>query len=324
MRRTKFWAGVDIGGTKIAIVLSRKLPQILSRIEFPTNSKAGPEPALKKIIAGIERILTEQNLSHKDLAGIGVSCGDPLDRVEGVIQEPPNLPGWVNVPIKSLLEERFNVPCKLENDANAGAVAEHRFGAGLGARNLVFLTVGTGLGAGLILENRLYRGSTQSAGEIGHVRLSHRGPIGYGKVGSVEGWASGSGMAQIATKMVFTARKRGRRSSLLMLDRDSAITAKDISVAALQGDSLALQILRVSSRKFGEALAVIVDLINPDCIVTGGIAMRLGDLFLEPARRVLLQEALARPVAGCRIVPAALGERIGDIAALCIAQGFCD
>lgn len=324
MERTKLWAGVDIGGTKTAIVLSSELPQVISRIEFETAPKLGPEPALERIYSSIETSLAAQNLTPRNLAAIGVSCGDPLDRVGGVIQEPPNLPSWVNIPIKALLEERFGVPCKLENDANAGAVAEHRFGAGTGTRNMVFITVGTGLGAGLIIEGQLYHGSTDSAGEVGHIRLTRSGPVGYGKAGSVEGWASGGGMAQVAMRAARSAQKRGQKSLLLPVPEDGSITARDVATAAQQGDPLALQILRHSSQRLGEALAVIVDLINPECIVAGGIAMRLGDLFLEPARRVLHREALARPAAMCRVVPATLGERIGDIAALCIAQGLCD
>jgi glucokinase len=329
MHPLTFWVGVDIGGTKTAVVISHELPEVISRVEFATAPARGPEPALNEIFNGIEQLLAEHDLGPRQLAGIGVSCGDPLDRATGMIQEPPNLPGWVNVPIKSLLEEKFGVPCRLENDANAGAVAEHRFGAGLGARNMVFLTVGTGLGGGLILENRLYHGSTDSAGEIGHVRLTPRGPLGYGKAGSVEGWASGGGMAQVATRMAAAAQKRGRSSRLLPERQnhtitDYSITARDVAAAALQGDPLALEILRVSGRKLGEAMAIIVDLINPECIVAGGIAMRLGDLLLGPARRILNQEALARPAGACRVVPAALGERIGDVAALCVAKGLCE
>lgn len=324
MAPSQFWAGVDIGGTKTAVVISCELPHILSRVEFETAPKLGPEPTLKKIFRGIEHLLVEQNMRPKDFAAIGVSCGDPLNRAAGIIQEPPNLPGWVNIPIVSLLEERFAVPCRLENDANAGAVAEHRFGAGVGTRNMVFITVGTGLGAGLILEGRLYHGSTDSAGEIGHVRLTRRGPVGYGKAGSVEGWASGGGIAQVAMQMASSAQMRVPRSLLLPALRKGSISARDVAAAALKGDPLALRILRRCSQRLGEALAVIVDLINPESIVAGGIAMRLGDLFLEPARRVLLHEALMRPAAACRVVPAMLGERIGDVAALCVAKGLCE
>jgi glucokinase len=244
-----------------------------------------------------------------------------LDRIAGIVQLPPNLPTWVDVPIKSILEKEFHVGCQLENDANAGAVAEHRFGAGRGCQNMVFLTMGTGLGAGIITDGRLYHGASDLAGEIGHVRLTRRGPIGHNKAGSVEGWASGGGLAQVALGNVELARKRGKKTLLAAyLERNKAITARDVGMAAQEGDALARQIIRSTGRRLGEALAILVDILNPERIVIGGLAMRLGETLLAPARAVVQREALAAGV--CQIVPAALGEQIGDIAALCVATGL--
>jgi len=319
----KVWVGVDIGGTKTAVLLSAEPPDVIGRSEFPTNPDAGPEPALEKIRSGILALLAQNGLAPDAIRAIGVSCGSPQDRVAGVIQAPPNLPTWVDVPIKSILETEFRVECRLENDANAGAVAEHRFGAGKGTRNMVFLTMGTGLGAGIIADGRLYHGTTDSAGEIGHVRLTRTGPVGYNKAGSVEGWGSGGGIAQVATRATANARRRDEKSSLAAtLEREGVVTAKDLALAAQQGDRLALRILRNTGHKLGEALAIIVDLVNPERIVIGGIAMRLGDTILEPARRVMRREALPHAAAACEVVTACLGERIGDVAALCVAMGF--
>jgi len=254
---------------------------------------------------------------------MGVSCGGPLDRVQGIIQSPPNLSTWDNVPIKAILEAEFQAECLIENDANAGAVAEHRFGAGKGCQNMVFLTMGTGLGAGVITDGRLYRGTNDLAGEVGHIRLTRTGPIGHNKKGSAEGWASGGGMAQVAQQAVAAAIKKKRQTRLAKLYRAGGpITAKDIGVAAQQGDKVALEVLETTGEKLGEILAILVDLLNPDRVVIGGLAMRLGDLLLAPARRVIQREALELPARTCQVIPAELGESIGDAAALCVAMGI--
>jgi glucokinase len=312
--------GIDIGGTKTAVVVSLKAPTVLDRIEFPTKPANGPEPALRLIKGGIRDLLVRHRLKA---AAIGVSCGGPLDHVKGIIQAPPNLSTWVDVPIKAILQNEFGVTCRVENDANAGAVAEHRFGAGQGCRNMVFLTMGTGLGAGIIADGRLYHGTNDFAGEIGHVRLTRTGPVGYHKAGSVEGWASGGGMPQIAQKAVSAALKRREPTLLASQFRQGrAITARDVAAAAKKGDAVASRILGITARRLGETLAILVDILNPEKIVIGGLAMRLGDTLLEPARQVMRREALPQSAAVCQVVPAALNERIGDVAALCVAMGF--
>jgi glucokinase len=322
-KATKTWIGVDIGGTKTAVVLSSQPPSTLARIEFPTCPEQGPERAINLIKQAIQQVISSSAIDLSTLAGIGVSCGGPLDPVMGVIQSPPNLATWVNVPITSILQCEFFVDCRLENDANAGAVAEHRFGAGRGTRHMIFLTMGTGLGAGIIADGRLYRGASEMAGEIGHVGLTSFGPIGYNKVGSVEGWASGGGMAQVATSEVAAAIKRGEATILSGTFHDNeGLTAKDVADAAQQGDELAKQIIHSTGIRLGEALAILVDILNPERIVIGGLAMRLGDSILGPARLAMQREALAPSAAVCQIVPATLGEQIGDIAAICVAMGF--
>lgn len=314
------WMGVDIGGTKTAVVASADPPQILGRTEFATEPEKGPEPTVTAIIRAIHG-LTATNGGR--IRGIGVSCGSPLDRVAGVIQTPPNLRTWIDVPITAILRNEFGVPCHLENDANAGAVAEFRFGAGRGSRNMLFITMGTGFGAGVITDGRLYHGTTDSAGEIGHVRLTPTGPVGYNKAGSAEGWASGGGIAQVAERMVAAAQKRGGDSELTQfLNNGTPLTARIVADAAKRGDRVARRILRTSAEKLGQALSICVDLFNPDRIVIGGIAMRLGDLVLEPARQVVRREALPHAAAACQITTAALGEQIGDIAAICVAMGL--
>jgi glucokinase len=319
----KLWVGVDIGGTKTAVVLSSSPPAIAARKEFPTLPAEGPERVIHLIKSGVRELLAGRGSNDATLEAMGVSCGSPQDRTAGVIQAPPNLPTWVDVPITTILSSEFRVPCHLENDANAGAVAEHRFGAGQGCHSMVFITMGTGFGAGVITEGRLYHGATDSAGEIGHVRLSRRGPVGYHKAGSVEGWVSGGGMAQVAKLRTEVAMKQGRQTLLApCLSGSGTITARDVAEAAEKGDRLAKEIIRATGRRLGEALAILVDILNPERIVIGGLAMRLGNNLLTPARHVLEREALPQSASVCQIVPAALGEKIGDVAALCVAMGL--
>lgn len=313
------WAGVDIGGTKTAVVLSYAPPEVISRTEFATEPERGPQPAIDRIMTALHEMLGAHAESTCVLQGIGVSCGGPLDRIAGVIQTPPNLPTWIDVPIVAILAREFNCSVSLENDANAGAVAEHRFGAGRGYHHMVFLTMGTGLGAGIIVDDRLYHGANDMAGEIGHVRLTRSGPVGYGKPGSVEGWASGGGMAQVAARALRAAQRAGRETVLLDAFERGRVTAKDVGLAVRAGDPVARQIVAICGRKLGMTMAILADILNPECIVIGGLAMRLGDLLLGPALKSMRAEALDQAFAACSVVPAQLGEKIGDVAALCVA-----
>ncbi|HEV2350173.1 MAG TPA: ROK family protein [Terriglobia bacterium] len=319
----KVWVGIDIGGTKTAVVLSSQLPEVLARAEFATRPVRGPQPALNLIKKAIPDLLAQNGMDVSSIERIGVSCGGPLDRVKGIIQTPPNLATWVDVPIKSILEEEFKVECLVENDANAGAVAEHRFGAGKGFDNIIFLTMGTGLGAGIIAAGKLYRGASDMAGEIGHVRLTRVGPVGHNKAGSVEGWASGGGVMQLAARSVAEAQRKGEKTLLAEHIRTGKpVTAREVGAAARKGDAVAIEILQGTGERLGQTLAILVDILNPSRVVMGGLAMRLGDLLLEPARRALDREALEPAARACQIVPAALGEAIGDVAALCVATGI--
>ena len=319
----KTWIGVDIGGTKTAVVISSEPPAMLERIEFPTLPAQGPERAIELIKQSIHKLIESSGISTAALGGIGVSCGGPLDQAAGVIQAPPNLATWVDVPITSILSDEFGLPCRLENDANAGAVAEHRFGAGQGTNHMIFLTMGTGFGAGIITDGRLLSGARGQAGEIGHVRLTASGPTGYNKDGSVEGWVSGGGIAQVAYREVGAAMRSGEISVLAdELQANGTLTGKDIADAATKGDILAHRLIHSTGLRLGEALAILVDLFNPERIVIGGLAMRLGESLLAPARQVMHREALPASAKICQVVPAALGEQIGDVSAICIAMGL--
>ncbi len=313
----KYTLGVDIGGTKCAVVLGRDrmtenvTDVIVDKKKFPTAVGGSVQAVIDDIIFAAEDLLEQQGASFADLTGIGVSCGGPMDAKHGLILSPPNLPGWDRVPIAEILSSHFGVKTVLQNDANACAVAEWKYGAGKGMQNVVFLTFGTGMGAGLILNGQLYSGACDLAGEVGHIRMNASGPVGYGKEGSFEGYCSGGGIVNLAKLMMDLPD-----SPKTVLSDEETLTAKSISDAAKAGDKLAREVYQVSAIRLGQGLAVLVDLLNPDAIVIGSIYTRDTALFESAVKEVLKKEALPASVAACRILPAALGEHIGDIAAL--------
>ncbi len=286
------YLGADIGGTKIAVVLGNAQAEIIATSRFPTASVADPYQALDGIEGAFRQLLEANGLSVKDVARIGISCGGPLDSRRGLVLSPPNLPGWDESPVCEVLNRKFGLPVRLENDANAAAQAEWAFGAGRGTHHMVFLTCSTGMGAGLILDGRLYHGARDLAGEAGHIRLTDDGPVGYRKAGSFEGWASGAGLFDLT----------GR-------------PAEEIGREALAGDPRALALIKQTGEMLGRGIAIMCDVLNPELVVCGTMAVKLGDLLLEPARHVLAQEALDP----CPVVPAALGADFGNVAALTVA-----
>ncbi|MBR5396885.1 MAG: ROK family protein [Bacteroidales bacterium] len=314
--------GVDIGGTKCAVTLglsdSGNL-QIKDKVAFPTTDVEG---TIRDIKEGIKTVLGRNSLSSGNIAAIGISCGGPLDSREGVIMSPPNLPGWDNIPITRILKDEFGVKAAVHNDANACALAEWQFGAGRGTRNMVFLTFGTGLGAGLILDGKLFAGTNDNAGELGHIRLDAFGPVGYGKAGSFEGFCSGSGIAQLAASMVKERLQMGRKVDWCPDGNLSSITARTVAEAARRGDALAMEVYSVSARYLGKGLSIVIDILNPELIVIGSIYARNEDLLKPLMEEVLSKEALPLANKVCRVVPAALGESIGDYAALSVAANI--
>lgn len=309
--------GIDIGGTKCAVITAEwKDEQItlLKKDRCATDHTVNGEEMLERLFKMADGIL------ERKPDAVGISCGGPLDSVRGVIMSPPNLPKWNNVEAVRLAEEHFDAPVRLQNDANACAVAEWKFGAGRGCRNIVFLTFGTGLGAGLILNGALYDGTNGNAGEVGHVRLANDGPTGYGKVGSFEGFCSGGGIARLGYKMATEAAKSGIRPSYFkdgMKKED--VSAKSIAEAATNGDATAIEVYRTSGRYLGAGLAMLIDILNPECIIIGSIFARSRDLLWDSAKTEIEAEALTESAGCCQVVPAELGEHIGDYAAVATA-----
>lgn len=320
---TEYYLGFDIGGTKCAVVLGMYKDgnmTIADKTLFATQTEKGWEFAVGNIFSAAEKMIAANSLSDKDIVSIGISCGGPLDSKKGVIMSPPNLPGWDNVPITAMCEEKFGVKAYLQNDANACGVAEWQFGAAKGAENAVFLTFGTGLGAGLILGGRLYEGTNGMAGEVGHIRLSQHGPVGYGKEGSFEGFCSGGGIAQLGRTMALEAIQKGESVSFCQgIDSLESITAKSVAEAAKNGDPVAKKVYEVCGEYLGRGLSVIIDILNPEVVVIGSIYERSSELLTESMEREIKKEALSASSSVCRIVPAVLGDSIGDYAALAVA-----
>lgn len=310
-------AGIDIGGTKCAVTIGNikdEAVEIINKIKFKTSEYSNPYDVLERLADELEK------MQREGIEAIGISCGGPLDSKNGVIMSPPNLPGWDNISVKNFFEERFKAKTFLQNDADACAVAEWKFGAAKGLENVIFLTFGTGLGAGLILNGRLYSGTNSMAGEVGHIRLSEFGAVGYGKTGSAEGFCSGGGIAQIGRNKALELLQIGKDCLFCRsYDELNKITAETIARAANSGDLCALEVYRISGRKLGELLSILIDLLNPQMIVVGSVYTRSSHLMQAEMTKVIESETLAVPRKNCIISKAALGDSIGDYAAISAA-----
>lgn len=309
--------GIDIGGTKCAVTLGEKGGDIKEKIRFDTLDC---ESTLKKIFEAVEELGKLGKAS-----AIGISCGGPLSSQTGTILSPPNLPGWDNIEIVKMLEERFGILAAIENDANACAVAEYKYGAGKGTRNMMFCTCGTGFGAGLILDGKLYRGTCDMAGEVGHIRLADHGPVGFGKAGSMEGFCSGGGIAQIGRFKAIEKLQCGEKTAYCESREDlDSITAKKIAECAYNGDELSKEVYKISGEYLGKGLSLFIDILNPEMIVIGSIYGRAKELLEPYVLEVVEKETIAYSRNVCKIVPAGLGEKIGDYAALAVAESLAE
>ncbi len=314
-----FYLGIDIGGTKCAVVAGDSDFQIFQKTQFDTRTaERNWQGVFEEFFSNIDSLLLKY--PKENLRGIGISCGGPLDSKKGMIYSPPNLPGWDNVPITRIFNERFGVPVSIQNDANACALAEWLMGAGKGTQNMIFLTFGTGMGSGLILNGKLYAGTNDLGGEVGHIRLADDGPVGFGKAGSFEGFCSGGGIAQLAASYVINKLKQGSKVNFCdNIESARKLTAKIVAEAAVAGDADALEIIRISGEYLGRGLSILIDILNPECIVIGSIYARNENLFKPHIERMLAREAIPSAVEVCSIKPALLGDSIGDYAALCVA-----
>jgi glucokinase len=298
--------GIDIGGTKCAVSRLQSDGKVVETARFATMN---PRDTCSRLIEEVGR------LDPGPDPFFGISCGGPLDSVRGIILSPPNLPAWDRIAICDELTRRFGGRAFLMNDANACALAEWQFGAGRGSKSMIFLTAGTGMGAGLIVNERLCEGATGDAGEVGHIRLSNEGPVGFGKAGSFEGFCSGGGIARLARMRL--DGYAGKPPEWAWPGEE--ISTQKIAEAAGRKEPFALSILREAGERFGQALAILIDILNPERIVIGGIFPPCGPLLISSMEEALRRDALPSLLAACAIVPAELGESIGSHGAIAAA-----
>jgi glucokinase len=302
--------GLDIGGTKTACIEGTADGRILQRVEFLTRAQKPFAYVLPEIVQQLETLIANASSAGRTPVALSISVGGPLRIQEGFLINPPHLPGWHNLPLKARLSEAFpSMPVFIEHDGNAGALAEFYFGAGKTRpqlKHLIFLTFGTGIGAGFIVNGQILRGATDTAGEVGHWRLADDGPLGFGKRGSWESFASGAGLVELAAQMF-----PGRWTS------ETPISA--LVRAMVDDDREALQVAEVAGTWMGRGLALLIDALNPQAIVFGSLGVVLGERILAPARKVIAAEALPQAAAACELLPSVLGKHIGDVAALMAA-----
>jgi len=296
--------GFDIGGTKTAVVLGTHTANILLRREFPTNAHLPFDKTFEQIVRNSNSLLEEaEQLGYPKPVSISVSIGGPLDIERGIIYAPIHLPNWDDVPLKELLTKIYGLPVHIEHDGNAGALAELYFGAGKGCRNIIFLTMGTGLGAGIIFNGQIYRGTSDCAGEVGFIRINREENAGASWEGSWESYCSAAGLVRLA-QMRFPQ----------IWNQDTK--AREIIKMALEGDSNACALVAESGSWLGKGLADLVNILNPERIIIGTLGVVLGELLLDPARQEMKQNAIPRAAKVCEIVSSQLGQHIGDVAAL--------
>ena len=307
--------GIDIGGTKLATVVADKNGNLLNKVRKPTNSDKGPEFAIQTLFEMIYKVIHDVELNDQDISGIGVSCGGPLDTKTGIVYSPPNLPGWDAFPLKDRLEDKFNIYTVIENDANASALAEFRFGGGRGYNVALYMTMSTGIGGGIVINGEIFHGANDSAGEVGHQILLPNGPqCGCGKRGCLEALCSGPSIARRAKESV-EINSDSLILSLADNDLDS-IKSEHVIEAAKHCDALAIQLVDVTAYYMGWGIANLVNIINPDIVLLGTIAIAAGDLLLNPIRKTVADLAMTRPMEVVKIMPAELGESLGDMAAI--------
>ncbi|MBI1922908.1 ROK family protein [Candidatus Poribacteria bacterium] len=311
--------GIDIGGTKLATVVADGNGKILQKVRKPTESEKGPQHAVRLLLEMVDETIQLAGLKREDISGIGVSCGGPLDTKTGVVYSPPNLPGWDALPLKELLEAAFHIPTIIENDANAGALAEWRFGGGRGYNYVLYMTMSTGIGGGIVVNGQIYHGANDSAGEVGHQILLPTGPLcGCGKRGCLEALCSGPAIARRAQAAI---REHPQTQLLALADGQiDRVRSEHVLEAARNGDALALSLINETAYYMGWGIANLVNILNPEIVLIGTIAVAAGDLLLDPIRRTVAEMAMQRPAEVVKIMPAELGDSVGDLAAIALVM----
>ena len=309
---------IDIGGTKIISAIISQDGQMLAKERFPTLADEGPQAVIDRMFASIDRLLNQGDMKPSQLHSISIAAAGAIDFEKGVVTESPNLPGWHNIALRDIMQEKYELNTFLVNDASAAALGELRFGAGKGVSNLVLLMLGTGIGGGIIIGGELYTGATGGAGEVGHMTVEANGPrCDCGNIGCLESLASGTAVAKEAIERI----KSGGKSSLVEMVKGKVedITAEKVGVAARSGDPLARDIIDRAAFYLGVGLVSLVNIFNPEMIVLGGGMAKMGDILLEPARKLVRERAFTMLAQAVRIVTAKLGNEAGIYGAAAFA-----
>ena len=312
--------GIDVGGTNVKIALVDGEGKIIYSNSVPTYAQMGYEYTVNNIKQAIRDLMKETNTDAKEIEGIGFDFPGQVDYKTGVVKLAPNIPGWVNVPIAQMIEEEFNIPTRIDNDVRCAALGELKFGAGKGCENFVCITVGTGIGSGLVINGQLVRGTANAAGEIGHIKLQmNGGPIcGCGDTGCLEAFASGPSIVAMAQEYLKGGKSTKFRE---MAGADGEITPYIVAKAAEAGDPVAKRIFEIVGTYIGMGLVSVINLLNPEKVIIGGGVAAAGDLLLDPIRKTIKERAMVVAGNSVEIVPAELGNSAGVIGASMLVEG---
>ncbi len=307
--------GIDVGGTNVKIALVDKIGKIIYSNSVPTYAKMGYEYTVNNIKQAIKDLMKETNTTAKDIDGIGFDFPGQVDYKTGVVKLAPNIPGWVNVPIAQMIEEEFHIPTRIDNDVRCAALGEMKFGAGQGCENFVCITVGTGIGSGLVVNGQLVRGASNAAGEIGHIKLQMKDGLicGCGDTGCLEAYASGPSIVAMAQDYIKGGKSTKFRE--MAAAEGGEITPYMVAKAAEAGDPVAKRIFAIVGEYIGIGLTSVINLLNPEKVIIGGGVAEAGDLLLDPIRKTIKERAMVVAGSAVEIVPAQLGNSAGVIGA---------
>jgi glucokinase len=323
--------GIDLGGTQVRAAVLRGAT-LLSRVGEMTGENPTPERVIPRIFHLIQQALDEAHVSLEQIAGIGIAAPGPLDSRTGIVYAPPNLPDWKHVRLRALFEERFKLPVFVENDANAAGLGEYLFGAGQGSENMVYMTISTGIGGGVITDGRIIEGASGTGGELGHMTIDWHGErCNCGNIGCLERLSSGTAIAHMANEAIALGRGEELVAFVLAHEQDERdntpadeaavaqtalhVNARTVALAAADGIPIAREIIAIAAEALGVGLVNIIHIFNPEVIILGGGVTLIGDPLLEPAKAIVQQRAMKAPRDAVRIVLAQLGSDVGLVGA---------
>jgi glucokinase len=329
--------GVDLGGTQVRVAILQGAT-LLSRVNFLTRDYPTPERLVPRTYHAIQEALDKASVGLDQIVGIGIGSPGPLDGNTGIIFDPPNLPEWRNVPLRDIFRDHYKFPVFVENDANVAALGEYMFGAGYGSKNMVYITISTGIGGGVIVDGQLMRGASGAAAELGHITIDRNGERCLcGNVGCLENIASGTAIARQAHESLledanflnWMSRRHAHDATVsdqvvLSLNKGDVINkselkglvdARTVAEAATEGVLLARKIIQDAGEAIGIGLTSIIHVFNPELIILGGGVTQIGNLLMEPALRIVQERAMRVPRETVRIVQAQLGTDVGLIGA---------